>query len=162
MKLSYNRASSVARIAQSAGARIADVRGYGEVCLLLQIKQRTACKITARLKLSAFVKGTKMTFVKIIMACSLVASLGACEVAGSGNKSDKTIDRGFDKKHLSQLVAGVWVDPNGCDHWIIDDSVKGYLSQRLDKYGKPVCSGIAEPNTATGLFKSGSTFGDPI
>jgi hypothetical protein len=71
--------------------------------------------------------------------------LGACEVAGSGNKSDKTIDRGFDKKHLSQLVAGVWVDPNGCDHWIIDDSVKGYFSQRLDKYGKLVCSGIAEP-----------------
>ena len=30
MKLSYNRASSVARIAQSSGARIADVRGYGE------------------------------------------------------------------------------------------------------------------------------------
>ena len=59
MKLSYNRASSVARIAQSAGARIADVRGYGEVCLLLQIRQRTACKRTARLKLSAFVKGTK-------------------------------------------------------------------------------------------------------
>lgn len=48
-----------------------------------------------------------MTFVKIITACSLVASLGACEIAGSGKKSDKTVDRGFDKKHLSQLVAGV-------------------------------------------------------
>ena len=55
-----------------------------------------------------------MTFVKIITACSLVASLGACEVAGGGNKSDKTIDLGFDKKHLSHLVAGVWADPNGC------------------------------------------------
>jgi outer membrane protein OmpA-like peptidoglycan-associated protein len=30
MKLSYNRAASVARIAQASGARIADVRGYGE------------------------------------------------------------------------------------------------------------------------------------
>ena len=103
-----------------------------------------------------------MTFVKIFTACSLVASLGACEIAGSGKKSEKTVDRGFDKKHLSQLVAGVCVDPNGCDHLIIDDGVEGYLSQRLDKYGKPVCSGVAQLNTVTGPFKAGSTFGDPI
>ena len=99
-----------------------------------------------------------MTFVKIITALSLVASLGACE---GGSKTDKTVDRGFDKKHLSQLVAGVWVDPNGCDHWIIDDGVEGYLSQRLDQYGKPVCSGVAPPNTASGPFKSGSGLPDP-
>ena len=30
MRLSYNRANSVAAIAQKSGARIADVRGYGE------------------------------------------------------------------------------------------------------------------------------------
>jgi hypothetical protein len=54
-----------------------------------------------------------MTFVKIITACSLVASYGACKIAGSGKKSDTKIDCGFDKKHFSQLVAGVWVDPIG-------------------------------------------------
>ena len=101
-----------------------------------------------------------MKLVKTITALSLVAALGACE---AGGKSDKTVDRGFDSKHLSQLVAGVWVDPNGCDHWIIDDGVEGYLSQRLDPYGKPVCSGVAPPNTASGPFKSGSAEGgDPI
>lgn len=30
MRLSYNRANAVARVAKSSGARIADVRGYGE------------------------------------------------------------------------------------------------------------------------------------
>jgi flagellar motor protein MotB len=30
MRLSYNRANAVAAIAASTGARIADVRGYGE------------------------------------------------------------------------------------------------------------------------------------
>ena len=30
MRLSVNRANSVAAVAQSVGARIADVRGYGE------------------------------------------------------------------------------------------------------------------------------------
>ena len=79
-----------------------------------------------------------------------------------GTKEDKTVDRGFDSKHLSQLQAGIWVDPNGCDHWIIDDGIEGYLSQRLDKYGKPVCSGTAPPNVATGSFKKASTVTDPI
>jgi len=103
-----------------------------------------------------------MAFVKTLTAISLVATLGACEVAGFGDKQDKGVDRGTDSKHLSQLVAGVWVDPNGCDHWIIDDGVEGYLSQRLDQYGKPVCSGIAPPNTATGPFKNGTNIADPI
>lgn len=79
-----------------------------------------------------------------------------------GEKIDKTVDRGFDSKDLSQLQAGIWIDPVGCDHWIIDDGVEGYLSQRLDRYGKPVCSGAAPPNTAIGDFKGGSAFPDPI
>jgi len=45
-------------------------------------------------------------------------------------------------------------------------SAKGLASaeakQRLDKYGKPVCSGIAPPSTAVGPFKSGSIIGDPV
>lgn len=100
-------------------------------------------------------------------ACVLVAgfALAACEDASFRELGpDKTLDRGFDTKDLSQLQAGIWVDPNGCDHWIIDDGVEGYLSQRLDKYGKPVCSGVAPPTQTAGDFKQGSTstFGDPI
>ena len=77
-------------------------------------------------------------------------------------KRDKTRDDGIDRKDLSQLRAGIWVDPQGCDHWIIDDGAEGYLSARLDKYGKPVCSGIAPPETAVGPYKSGSAIEDPI
>jgi len=86
------------------------------------------------------------------------AILAACV----DSKGDKTVDRGFDSKPLSQLKAGIWIDPTGCDHWIIDDGVEGYLSARLDKYGKPVCSGAAPPNTAIGPYKSGSAVSDPI
>ncbi|MEO0752309.1 MAG: hypothetical protein AAFY25_10940 [Pseudomonadota bacterium] len=98
-----------------------------------------------------------MKALKLTLLLSAVVAVSAC-----GNKVDKTVDRGIDAKHLSQLQAGVWVDPNGCDHWIIDDGAEGYLSQRLDPYGKPVCSGTAPPNTATGAFKSGSVVSDPI
>ena len=83
-------------------------------------------------------------------------------VAGCGSTADKTVDRGVDSKHLSELRAGIWIDPNGCDHWIIDDGVEGYLSQRLDRSGKPVCSGTARTETAIGPFKAGSDFADSI
>jgi hypothetical protein len=109
-----------------------------------------------------------MKALKAIALLGLLGATSACTEAALGNmgyeshKQDKTVDRGFDSKHLSQLQAGIWIDPQGCDHWIIDDGVEGYLSARVDKYGKPVCSGIAPPNTAVGPYKDGSNFGDPI
>jgi hypothetical protein len=109
-----------------------------------------------------------MNSIKIIAALALAGSLSACDITGESGGGrvdfDKTIDygQGGRQKSLSELVAGIWVDPNGCDHWIIDDGIEGYLSQRLDKYGKPVCSGIAPPNTATGPYKGNQTIADPI
>ncbi|MFQ5438426.1 MAG: hypothetical protein ACE5DK_06305 [Paracoccaceae bacterium] len=83
--------------------------------------------------------------------------LAAAVVLSACNNPDKSVDRTFeliDSHPVSQMKAGIWVDPHGCDHWIIDDGAEGYLSQRLDKYGKPVCSGIAPPNTTVGQFKN--------
>ncbi len=94
-----------------------------------------------------------MKFVELAACLCAALALAGCD----GTRRDKTLDHGADAKHLSQLKAGVWIDPNGCDHWIIDDGAEGYLSARLDKHGKPVCSGTAPPNTATGPFRAGST-----
>lgn len=110
-----------------------------------------------------------MNAFKITALCLAGLSLSACSAAtglfeegGAGLRGqERWSDSGIDAKPLSQLVAGIWVDPNGCDHWIIDDGIEGYLSQRLDDYGRPVCSGLP-PNTATGPFKEGSNIPDPI
>ena len=101
-----------------------------------------------------------MKLVKLTLAMACVAGLAACEGGQAG--PDKGVDRGTDAKDLSQLRAGIWVDPNGCDHWIIDDGIEGYLSERLTPDGRPVCSGIAPPNTATGPFQQGSNIPDPL
>ncbi|MGJ8617519.1 MAG: hypothetical protein ACSHWS_11820 [Sulfitobacter sp.] len=102
------------------------------------------------------------TKILVVTACAFgLAACGDYEGIGGGYTSDKSYDGGIDKKHLSQLQAGIWVDPNGCDHWIIDDGVEGYLSARLDKKGKPVCSGVAPPNQTVGDFKGGSNIPDP-
>ena len=104
-----------------------------------------------------------MKLVKACAALSVVGLLSACGEGGMGKvNTDKTIDYGFKKHHLSTMVAGIWVDPNGCDHWIIDDGIEGYLSQRLDPYGKPVCSEAAPLNTATGPYKGTQTINDPL
>lgn len=99
-----------------------------------------------------------MKMMKITVLLVAGVSLTACDIP----KQNKTVDNGIDAKHLSQLVAGVWVDPNGCDHWIIDDGVEGYLSERMTPDGRPVCSGVAPPNTAVGPFREGSDFSDTI
>ena len=79
--------------------------------------------------------------------------------------TDKTQDYGQgpdEEESLANLVAGIWVDPNGCDHWLIDDGIEGYLSQRLDKYGKPVCSGTAPPTVVTGPYRGDETIPDTL
>lgn len=90
---------------------------------------------------------------KMICLCAALLT-AACERTGD----DKSYDGGWDKKPLSELQAGIWIDPNGCDHWIIDDGVEGYLSPRLAPDGRPVCSGTPnEANTVIGNFKGGSS-----
>ena len=85
----------------------------------------------------------------------IAAAVGCLVIAGSVVAADEFVVRKSTQAAGERYVPGVWVDPDGCEHWIIDDGVEGYLSARLDKYGKPVCSGIAQPNTAIGDFKNG-------
>ncbi len=94
--------------------------------------------------------------------CTIAVLATAATLTACAPITDKTRDRGIDSKDLSQLKAGIWVDPQGCDHWIIDDGLEGYLSQRLDRNGKPVCSGAAPSGVATGSFKAGSTVPDSL
>jgi len=89
------------------------------------------------------------------------AIVGTLE-GGQRTGSERWVDAGRDEKSLTQLVAGIWVDPNGCDHWIIDDGIEGYLSERLTPDGRPVCSGVAPPSTVVGPFQSGSNISDTL
>jgi len=66
---------------------------------------------------------------------SLVIVMGVL----AGCATDTTADSGLDAGSLASMRAGIWIDPNGCDHWIIDDGVEGYLTPRLRPDGSPVC-----------------------
>lgn len=38
-----------------------------------------------------------------------------------------------------QYIPGIWVDPDGCEHWVMDDGVEGYMSPHVTRKGIPVC-----------------------
>ncbi|MEM7438607.1 MAG: OmpA family protein [Pseudomonadota bacterium] len=38
-----------------------------------------------------------------------------------------------------RYVPGVWVDPDGCEHWVMDDGVEGYMTPHVTRQGIPVC-----------------------
>jgi len=60
-------------------------------------------------------------------------------------------DLGRDAGSLSQLEAGIYIDPDGCHIWMIDDGLEGYWSRRRDPVsGLPVCTPVAPPNSIVG------------
>jgi outer membrane protein OmpA-like peptidoglycan-associated protein len=34
---------------------------------------------------------------------------------------------------------GIWVDPDGCEHWVMDDGFEGYMTPHVNRQGIPVC-----------------------
>lgn len=35
----------------------------------------------------------------------------------------------------------IWVDPDGCEHWVMDDGWEGYMTPHVTRDGIPVCRG---------------------
>lgn len=38
-----------------------------------------------------------------------------------------------------RYVPTIWVDPDGCEHWVMDDGWEGYMSPHVSRQGIPVC-----------------------
>ena len=36
-------------------------------------------------------------------------------------------------------VPTIWTDPDGCEHWVMDDGWEGYMTPRVNRDGTPVC-----------------------
>lgn len=47
--------------------------------------------------------------------------------------------------HAAEVVAEeytptIWIDPDGCQHWVMDDGFEGYMSPHRTRDGRPVCN----------------------
>ena len=67
----------------------------------------------------------------ILMAIPAFASQGYIS-AGSVNGQQRTVVG-------ERYVPGIWVDPDGCEHWVMDDGWEGYMSPHVTRDGRPVC-----------------------
>ena len=95
----------------------------------------------------------------ILLAVGSVAGcVGVRPSTGAGNEVVAIgEDRGIDRGSLSQLEAGIYIDPDGCHVWMIDDGLEGYWSRRRDPVsGLPVCTPVAPANSVVGDFRAGS------
>tara|TARA_R110002033_G_scaffold545_7_gene4926 strand:+ start:224 stop:568 length:345 start_codon:yes stop_codon:yes gene_type:complete len=34
----------------------------------------------------------------------------------------------------------IWTDPDGCEHWVMDDGVEGFMTPHVTELGVPVCN----------------------
>ena len=65
---------------------------------------------------------------KIVAMAAFGASVASAGFAGSTN----TVSN-------SRYVPTIWVDPDGCEHWVMDDGAEGYMTPHVTRDGIPVC-----------------------
>ncbi len=57
--------------------------------------------------------------------------------------------------------ATIWIDPDGCEHWVMDLGIEGMMSPILDREGRPQCGrskNICMEFPGDMLFASGSAY----
>ena len=43
------------------------------------------------------------------------------------------------QKKNERYIPTIWVDPDGCEHWVMDDGFEGFMTPHVTRDGKPVC-----------------------
>lgn len=53
--------------------------------------------------------------------------------AGAAAAQDTRIVEG------EQYIPGIWIDPDGCEHWVMDDGAEGFMDANRRRDGSAVC-----------------------
>lgn len=101
------------------------------------------------------IKNLAILSVAAITFTSCTSSVATHLISGRIIKDDVTVDNFPGERHtVSELIGGIWIDGNGCEHWIIDDGIEGYMSPRWNKSGLPVCNDDNIPYTTRDFNRS--------
>lgn len=66
-----------------------------------------------------------------------VALTAAISLTATLSEAQTRSQRGADK---GQYIPTIWTDPDGCEHWVMDDGVEGYMTPHTNRKGIPVCN----------------------
>ena len=61
----------------------------------------------------------------------IAAAVGCLVIAGSVVAADEFVVRKSTQAAGERYVPGVWVDPDGCEHWVMDDGVEGCMTPHV-------------------------------
>ena len=71
--------------------------------------------------------------IRVIASVALVAAIALqASAADAQTKSQGGRDKGV-------YIPTIWVDPDGCEHWVMDDGAEGYMTPHTSRQGIPVC-----------------------
>ncbi|WP_254693199.1 OmpA family protein [Sulfitobacter sp. SK011] len=76
------------------------------------------------------------TISKAIRAMAGIALAAALALQSSAADAQTKSQEGRDK---GVYVPTIWVDPDGCEHWVMDDGSEGYMTPHTTRQGIPVC-----------------------
>ncbi|MEL7098723.1 MAG: OmpA family protein [Pseudomonadota bacterium] len=67
-----------------------------------------------------------------VVGAAAIALTALTQTAAAQTPSQQGRDKG-------QYIPTIWVDPDGCEHWVMDDGVEGYMTPHVTRQGIPVC-----------------------
>jgi outer membrane protein OmpA-like peptidoglycan-associated protein len=71
--------------------------------------------------------------IRAVASLSLAAALAfQATAADAQTRSQEGRDKGV-------YIPTIWVDPDGCEHWVMDDGAEGYMTPHTSRQGIPVC-----------------------
>lgn len=86
-----------------------------------------------RRRKKGYVVVPKMNFqkTKAALAGVIALTLAAGQVQAEGH--ERVVEG-------EEYTPTIWIDPDGCQHWVMDDGFEGFMSPHRTRDGRPVCN----------------------
>ena len=66
--------------------------------------------------------------------------IGTVALVAVGSAQAQSTSNGvFSSGTGERYVPSIWIDPDGCEHWVMDDGFEGFMSPHRTRDGRPVC-----------------------
>lgn len=76
------------------------------------------------------------TISNALRAMASLTMAAVLTVASTSADAQTPSQQGRDKGVYTPTI---WVDPDGCEHWVMDDGAEGYMTPHVTRQGIPVC-----------------------
>lgn len=91
--------------------------------------------------LSLIGEGKITVLSRSMKVATAVIGMCVCAAGASANSSFELISKSSQSGggNGERYVPTIWVDPDGCEHWAMDDGAEGYMTPHVTREGIPVC-----------------------